>query len=386
MTQLPPQANQATSISRFAKFFRGYGVGLSLVVATLPIVISNFDVIPVFTATKNSITIITSVTSYLLVGFIFSWRHLIARIYFPGRAIGKTRWAHINEIFTKYVFSLLPLALAICFIFLFLWFNLTLRASVQSLAYKNALEVTPDNTSPMLISEKLKDATTSGSTPARLDAFGVDELIRIDYQVGVTDKKVRTFSYAVHFPNEATILSILKNTPSIEVPSQDGMTLQFLFMFVFATTAFILMGLQEYLQGEIGLSDTELIRNPTLSTIKEDFYVEDLDGVVGIVEYCPASVEIEPIFTGPFCVHSRETPFPDKIDPKTGEVMSWAHWHKNPDKKGMSIKIKCPLKLHIQPKDLEKKFKEGGEKYVETQIERRRKLSTLTGEIPQEAV
>ncbi|HTP07973.1 MAG TPA: hypothetical protein VMP08_06965, partial [Anaerolineae bacterium] len=121
----PPETKstdpEGTQIAGFAAFFKSYGIGLSLIVATLPIVISAFDLIPVFAATKNSLTIVTSFTSYLLVGFIFSLRHRLGRIYFGGHlANGKPIAYHRRLSGVAAALNLLPLVLLVIAIILFL--------------------------------------------------------------------------------------------------------------------------------------------------------------------------------------------------------------------------------------------------------------------------
>jgi hypothetical protein len=53
----------AQPIQRFAHFFKGYNVGLSLVVAAIPILISVWDVVPLYAHNKNYIALVTSISS-----------------------------------------------------------------------------------------------------------------------------------------------------------------------------------------------------------------------------------------------------------------------------------------------------------------------------------
>lgn len=95
-------------IRRFARFFKAYGFGLSLVVSAVPFMAAYWEVIPLFAGSKNALTIITTVASYLLVGFVFSQRHTIARWYFPGRQAGRRRVAYAWELRRSAFFSWVP--------------------------------------------------------------------------------------------------------------------------------------------------------------------------------------------------------------------------------------------------------------------------------------
>ena len=50
-------------ITQFARFFKGYSLGLSLIVAAVPLGIAQWSLVPMFESGKYSLTIITSAAS-----------------------------------------------------------------------------------------------------------------------------------------------------------------------------------------------------------------------------------------------------------------------------------------------------------------------------------
>ncbi len=85
------EERQAPPAKRFSVFFKHYAIAISLVVSSLPIAASLSDVVPQFEALTPLLTFTSSLSSFLLVGFIFSYRHGLARKFFPGFQAGNRR-------------------------------------------------------------------------------------------------------------------------------------------------------------------------------------------------------------------------------------------------------------------------------------------------------
>jgi hypothetical protein len=165
-------------------------------------------------------------------------------------------------------------------------------------------------------------------------------------------------AYSVQFPNESVVQAIRRAAPSPSVPHQIWMGITFLLTFACAASAFILTGLKDYLQGEMKLSDADLILQPTTASRKQRFDVEGVPGVYGIAEYVPNVSELEPIFTGPLCEWHDLEPRPAKIDPTSGNVTAWQH--PGEDKTA----IPCELQAVVSVGELDRRFRESGERIV----------------------
>ncbi len=306
-------------IRSFGRFFRSYGVGISLIISALPLATGRFNLLPQFEAVKPFLTAIASGSSFLLVGIIFAQRHAAARLFFPGLRAGKRRIAHARELRLAKFFSWLPATLGILALgSLVAYFSLVHMAE-RNIAYSYFSTTTAGG---MLSDrcDKLKDGDPPLALDAQLPAFGdltngIGIVVTCRKMAPDDKTKLAAVDYNVQFPNEKTVQAVLKATPSPSVPYQNWMGLSFLFTFGCAASAFILTGLKDYLQREIGLSDAELIVQPASASRRQRFDVEGAPGVYGIAEYSPSVSELEPILRGPFCVWHDLEPMALEADP-----------------------------------------------------------------------
>lgn len=135
---------------------------------------------------------------------------------------------------------------------------------------------------------------SSGILAASVSGF-VQNILTV--QIAYNKKDKSFIDYEVRFPDEAAVQAILRYTPSASVPYWPATALLFLGMFLSAVLAFVLIGLREYLQEELGLSDTEQIVHPTVVTQKERFEVYGVPNVYGFVEYSPYAPDLVPILS-----------------------------------------------------------------------------------------
>jgi hypothetical protein len=165
--------------------------------------------------------------------------------------------------------------------------------------------------------------------------------------------------YSVRFLEEGSVQAILKGTPSISVPYRTWMGIFFLGTFVCAAAAFVLTGLKDYLQSELGLSDRDLILDPPVASRREKFDVQGVPGLYGIVEYSPDARSLSPRTSGPFCAWHDKEPRPLVIDVLSGKVEFWKHVTKEQQNK--TAETVCQLRTQLTIGEVERLFLESAE-------------------------
>jgi hypothetical protein len=310
-----PSSPVRQPIAGFARFFRGYALSLSIIVASVPLVSGYFDLMPFFLGTKAFLTGLTSLGSYLLVGFLFFQRLSLATLYFPLRRIGDQRVAFEEERRRIRGFGFVPLYLILIALFLFPSYILVTTQAEREVAYGYGV----------LKDGRPLDAVTVADLPkppeqeARLSLLKDNSTFEIIFRVGSNNMPF----WDVQFPNQEIVKGILAQTPYTEQPRLLTSTLLFLFAFLFVVAAFILVGLRDYLQAELGVSDTDLLGvDPTE---KERFWVDDLPGIYGYIEYSFVVPEVRPRISGPFCLWHDLLPEPTDVDPVSGQALGWRH-------------------------------------------------------------
>lgn len=368
-----PPAEQP--IRRFAKFFKAYGIGLSLVTAAIPLGVAQWDLLPLFSGAKRAITLITSVSCYLLVGFIFSQRHVLGRLYFPGRIVGTKRVASAKELIRSSRIGLLPAVLAFLSIAFFFIYAFTVNESVRDIAvqYSRPLEASEVDRLRMdgrvIIRTPLPEFAEQLIKEARAAEHADSsrpKTLTITYtRTAVSGKEGQTNHYDVLLPDEESVQALLKGTPSAGVPNWIAMGGFFLGAFLCAVTAFVLMGLKDYLQEELRLSDFALIQEEIVGTRELRFAVEGVPGLYGFVEFNPHDSEFDLVYRGPFCTWHDFEPRAKTFDPTSGIVRDWQHISIKDDKRTESP---CLLKTNMTEYAVDMAFKTSGRLEAERQM------------------
>jgi hypothetical protein len=248
------------AIRRFGRYFKAYALGLSLVTASFPPVIGFFDVMPIFASIKAYVTGLTSLSCYLLVGFLFSVRRNLGQMYYPERKEGSVWIANRRDAIWARVVSVLPSVLIVAslvFFFLYLW---TIHNAIHRIAYEYAEQVV-DNDAKKLLQQVIgPQSDLRGFVVGRLEHQ--DAIVRIAYELSPSTKAVS--AYDVQFPTEGIVRSILQDTPSASLPSLFPIALFFISAFLCAVAAFVLVGLKDYLQDVLGISERELLTRTIL--------------------------------------------------------------------------------------------------------------------------
>src|SRR6266567_4563825 len=78
-----------TRLEVFANFFKGYMSVSTVVAASIPIPVTNWKLIPIYAQQRGFLTVYASLFCFLLLAFVFSIRHRLARpMFFRGRMGG----------------------------------------------------------------------------------------------------------------------------------------------------------------------------------------------------------------------------------------------------------------------------------------------------------
>ncbi len=78
-----------TRLAVFANFFKGYMSVATVVAASIPIPVATWKLIPIYAQQRGFLTVYASLFCFLLLAFVFSIRHRLARpMFFRGRMGG----------------------------------------------------------------------------------------------------------------------------------------------------------------------------------------------------------------------------------------------------------------------------------------------------------
>jgi hypothetical protein len=342
-----PQNPEAASvdkqpITRFGLFFKSYGIGLSLVIAAIPILSSQINMIPLFAGMKGPLTFLTSLGAYLLVGFIFSLRRTLAGIWYPGIGSRTHRVVYSKELRWMNGLNMLPAVLIAVSIFLFFLYVTEAETSIQQAAFDYLTPASDKDESkvPLTIRELVANKSPGQFLPALFQMPGDPAPVRVHVARASAEHLDRI---EVRFPEESSIKALLAKTASTSIPGRLWLSILYFGAFSAAVSGFVLLGLKDYLQYELGLSDQELIRRPFMRAERKDFMVGELPGVRGVVEYSPIDSGFAPIVEGPYCAkHDRLLEVLKKGD--GGFVTEWGHRIKQGDKQ---VERRCDIKAYL---------------------------------------
>lgn len=367
LTQMQP-------IERFSKFFRAYNFGLSLVIATIPIVISSWDVLPIFKNDKTQLTFLASVASYLCVGFIFQQRVGIAKLYFPHGSKAKSSYS--EDVKRSIWYSRLPLLLAVLSIIFFHVYYLLNTAAVQQVAYSHSSLIGSDELTDGPCEALLRLGGVQQRARVKLSAYEVttETIVRCKYQE--TDAKTRFVRESeIEIPSQKLIIQILEQTPAPAVPYRTAMMVLFVLGFIFATSAFVLMGLREYLLEILGIRDEDLINNRLNAAEIKKFDIPEIPGAYGKVEFSLGDSSLPPKVEGFFCVAHNLIPTAAATD-EGGKITKWVHTVQD----GKETKYyTCHLKAEFTISEIQAML----ENSSHVTVAKYRKLRSINGDGPQ---
>ena len=264
---------EQTSVKKFAVFFRSYGIALGVIVGAIPVVTRAGGLLPGYQAVRDTLTFATSLLSLLAIAFLFGFRRHIGEAVFPvrpGSSISREQQKRRTKFGTA-----TPVLLAVV-------------AVLGLVVY--------------LVSLNLSIAEVAGSR---------SELIKKD-----------------------SMEQILSGTSFVAIPFLGFICASYTMMFFGAATAFVWGGLIEYTQGELGITDAQLMARPYVLMSRHDFKVVDDAALPDAApffyfEWDSQSAQPGAHVTGPLCeTHKRAL----KYEGKRGVAQHvWACV--NPDKK-----------------------------------------------------
>lgn len=87
--RLQTKPSKPTRLAGFASFFKGYMSVSTIVAAAIPIPVASWKLIPIYSQQRGFLTVYASLFCFLLLAFMFSIRHRLARpMFFHGPLSG----------------------------------------------------------------------------------------------------------------------------------------------------------------------------------------------------------------------------------------------------------------------------------------------------------
>lgn len=218
----------------FARFFKSYMSVWAVVTAALPIPATMAGFIPTYGAHTKLVSAYTSLFCFLVLALIFYSRHALARHFFPSVIVVPGAASQARP-----VANALPAVLiALCV--------------VSAAGYL------------VLLSESVSDVLRMRSTVAQAIAQtkAFERLEGGDKSVTSVDairKLVEQELASLGGPDTRSTSEVLADTDLTRIPHGALLVVLYLFVFVFAEGAFILMALREYLQDVLGVTDKQII-------------------------------------------------------------------------------------------------------------------------------
>ncbi len=216
-------------VKSFARFFKNYMSIWSVVVAALPIPITSFNLIPVVEGQKEVLSTYTTLFCFLLLGFIFYSRHVMAKFFFPEFFISRQKQQELD--------------------------NRVRNNKLLALDHKQPLELT-DYRIRYSFSSLWRGAKIINALPLILIILFVCSAFEYHYLIS----SIITHTGA---DPKAVVCSSLYSTLLMGL---------YLGIFIFAEAAFILMAIKEYIQDLLRISDESLMSR----TIKEPELTSDM--------------------------------------------------------------------------------------------------------------
>jgi hypothetical protein len=277
-----------------------------LIVAAVPLVGRAFAVVPGFRATQDLATFCASTTSFLAAAFLFGLRRHIGEKVFPTKKVISRAVASARTVFSVGI----PLLFAVIAVgSLFVYIGLV-RSSVERIALRAAVVTSPDGESTLWKALDTLDEAEGvivGSDGSR---------DRVSGRAATTRDKARVLW--VSAISEDAYQRILRTSSSLSVPDFGLIILFYTSTFVSSVVAFVWLGLVEYVQHDLGVSDTQLLSDPYRQTRVTIFPLDAIEigresdqaiqqRLYFQAEFDPDLGDREYRVTGPYCgIHRQQ--------------------------------------------------------------------------------
>jgi hypothetical protein len=253
-----PVPTDPQRLKRFVKFFKNYMNVSSVVGAALPIPVTSFGLIPVFSAHKPLLSVYTTLVCFLILAFVFHNRHLLGRIMFRPKFRRKQpdvsrscerqntatrRW--IREVVPARIVASMPLTLILGAFFCVYAYSAELDRHVNfirtevnaAIAYAGDGYERRSLRESELKLEQLLDMEAIGRKPPNSS---------------------RAFLLKYAYPENVSRTSI--SEPRKSAAPTSLLIVYYIGIFACAEGAFVLMAMREYLQDLLGLTDDVVIK------------------------------------------------------------------------------------------------------------------------------
>jgi hypothetical protein len=257
-----------------------------------------------------------------------------------------------------------PLLLLLLSAFCFYVYLPIVNSSIEWAAYEHV--------SPAVSGERVCEAQSLSpgqqrSITAEFSAFGKSANVTINcwsgqYDQGGKKREVPITGSSVRFSDPEIVQAILSHTPAPSIPYAFWQSAFFLIAFLSAAAAFILMGLKEYIQEELGLEDKNLIYDSMGASVVKRFHL-DVPGLYGEVAFNSADLTLPPQVSGPFCIWHSRTPTPKGFD-EEGKTLGWMHVSVQDDKR---VEEACLLSTPLGQRELELSLENGAKDLIDRQ-------------------
>jgi hypothetical protein len=220
-------------IHAFARFFKSYMSVWAVVTAALPIPATLAGFIPTYGAHTKLVSAYTSLFCFLVLALIFYSRHVLARYFFPSVIVVPGSGSRARP----FVNALPAVLIALCV--------------VSAAAY--LILLTQSVSDVLRMRSAVAQASAQAKAFERLNAG--EESITVDAMRELYDRELASLGG----PDTRSTSEVLADTDLTGVPHGALLVVLYLFVFVFAEGAFILMALREYLQDVLGVTDKQII-------------------------------------------------------------------------------------------------------------------------------
>jgi hypothetical protein len=242
----PKYPESRAPVSKFARFFRSYGIALGVIVAAIPFATKAGSLLPIYNATKDILTFSTSLLSFLAIAVLFGVRRSIGQAVFP-----------------------------------------------------------PSETRCISQSEYRRRTIYGTAWPITLGFLAVVALGAYLAFVSVSLLEVAR-EQKVNIKGKEDMEQLLLEIPLVSIPYLAPMAIAYVTMFFAAATAFVWLGLIEYMQSDLKISDADLITRPYTLMTRQDFKLvhdvgESEASPYFYFEYDPRIVHPIALVSGPFC-------------------------------------------------------------------------------------
>lgn len=254
----------------FVLFFKSYMSLSSLLTAALPIPVAAFQLIPTYQAQTKILSVYTPLFCFLILGFIFYSRHILARLMFPeffGKAYAKAHMIKFGPFMTSAIRSIIrimPLCLIVLSIIFAFTYHFLLDESINDRRRSLRAEL---GISDLMIVRRRAESELNAKIDVQkrlnIPISEEDKMSNESESKKIESMKIREEELEKIYSDRIKSDEVLKTDRGLITYANTLMVL-YIATFLTAEACFILMAIKEYLQDLMRLTEMDLItRNKT---------------------------------------------------------------------------------------------------------------------------